>query len=271
MPTDSELEQYIRVARDAAFTGSEFLKKHRQYSHVLEKKTSAVDVVTWADGAVQEIVIAHIRKHFPHHSVLAEENSREKESTEEYCWAIDPIDGTSAFSVGLPTYAISIALLYKKQPIVGALYLSLINDIVWAVKGKGAYRGKKKLSVSPTSALIDSAVAFDPSYENRQAFIKNLAAPLADRVRILPMIYSQATALSLIALGILSGYIQCGSPHVWDAAAGKLLVEESGGIVTSFTGQPLDLFAINGYVAGTKTIHKALLTYLRSIKANFSS
>lgn len=271
------MDEFIKVAQQAAEEAGEYLKEKINKVSSIEEKRGAFDIVTDADIKVQKLIIKIIKKHFPHHAILAEEDKTPsrwpsglleggiigKIADDCYTWAIDPVDGTASFACKLPTYSSSIALLKDQKPIVGAVYLAITDEVVWAVKGRGAFSGKKQLRVKNTSKLNQAAVGFDPAYE-REKVIKTIAAPLSDRVRILPMIWSQAAALSLVAKGILDGYIQCNNPHVWDVAAGKLFVEEAGGVITDFSGRPLDIFNINGYVAGSKSIASRLVNFVKS-------
>lgn len=260
------MKDYIEIAKKTAEEAGRFLREKVKDTHVLKKKDGAVDLLTDADLATQELIIKIIKQKFPDHSILAEEMGlKGRGKGKGYQWVIDPIDGTSAFSVGLSTYSSSIALLRDNHPILGAIYLAITDEVIYGAKGCGVFsnKEKKRLHVKKTSNLQDAAVGFDPTYHNRENYIKTIAAPLADQVRILPMIWSQAACLALIARGILDGYIQCGSPKIWDVAAGKLLVEEAEGVVTDFSGKKLDIFAINGYVAGSKNTHQQLVYYLQ--------
>lgn len=257
------MEDYLKIARKAAEEAGIILKKKIKEVKILQKKDQAVDLLTSADLAAQELIVGIIKDNFPYHSILSEEMEEGLSmGSKEYLWAIDPIDGTSAYSLGLPTFSSSIALLHNRQPIVGAIYVAIFNEVIYGAKGYGVFRGKrnKKLKIKNTTKLIDSAVGFDPGYHERERYFKAIAK-LTDKVRIMPIIWSQATSLALVALGVLDGYIQYSNPKIWDVAAGKLLVEETGGVMTDFYGKPVDLFAINGYIAGTKSIHQQLLSY----------
>ena len=255
------MKEFLKLAQQAAGEAGELLKQKITYANIIGEKRGAVDIVTDADVAAQKLIISIISKRFPRHGILAEEAEVEIRKESGYIWAIDPIDGTSAYAHGLPTYSSSIALLKDGQPIVGAIYVALTDEVIWAVKGKGAFCRKNRLGGASTVKLRKTAVGFDPGYFQREEYIKKIAAPLADRVRIILMTWSQAASLALVARGNLGGYIQCGSPKVWDVAAGKLIVEEAGGVVTDFSGDKVDLFSINGYVAGTPSIYRQLLSF----------
>lgn len=254
------MDRFIKVAQEAAYRSGEFLKDKINKVSSIKEKRGAFDIVTDADIKAQKLIVNIILANFPHHGIFAEEGKGKKE-LKEYTWVIDPIDGTAAFASKLPTYSSSIALLADKKPIVGAIYLAITDEVIWSARGKGAFNGKIQLRVKKTSNLRKATIGFDPSPFDRERVMKEIAAPLSDKVRILPLIWSQAAALALIAKGIFDGYIQCNSPKVWDVAAGKLIVEEAGGIITNFSGDKVDLFNINGYVAGSTIIHRKLIEY----------
>lgn len=262
------MEKYLKVARIAAQKAGRFLKEKIHKTEILAVKSNPYDLQTDADLAAQKLIIDIISKHFPKHGIIAEEGVDIGGGSEnEYVWVIDPIDGTAAFSVGLPTYSSSIALLRNREPIVGAVYLAILDEVIYAAKGFGAFKNKSRnrLRCCTNIQLKNVAVGFDPTYSQREKYLKSLAAPLADKVRILPVVWSQVTSLSLVACGILGGYIQSPGGKVWDVVAGKLLVEEAGGVTTDFEGKQINIFAVNGYLAGSKSIHKKLLSYIHHI------
>lgn len=259
------MDDFVKLAVTAATHAGLYLKKNINKARIVRYKRGKVDIVTNADLASQKSIIEFISKEYPEHKILAEE-SEDCVDTSGYLWVIDPIDGTSAFASGLPTYSVSIALLYNRQPIVGAIYLSILQDVIFAIKDKGCFYQGKKQTVSDAVSLEEASIGFDPGYINRETYFQKIAAPLSDKVRIMPMIYSQASALGLISLGIFDGYIQCGSPKAWDVAAGKLLVKEAKGVLTDFKNREVDIFHQNGYLAGSPLIQQQLFDY---IKRNF--
>jgi len=255
------MDEFIKVAKEAAAQAGEYLKKKIQSAKIVKHKSSIIDVVTDADIDAQKLIIDLIKKNFPKHEFLAEEQEDNRQISNNFVWTIDPIDGTSAYAAGLPTYSSSIALLYNKKPIVGAIYQAITNDVVWAVRGSGSFREEKKISVSQITNLKEATIGFDPSYFPRAKELAAIAAPLSDKTRIMPMIWSQASALSLVACGIFDGFIQVGNPKVWDVAAGKLIVEEARGRLTDFDNKPINIFALEGYIAGSSSITEKLLQF----------
>lgn len=255
------MKNFIKVARFAAREAGKLLKKKIRSARIVKRKDGAVDLLTDADLAAQKLIIGIIKDSFPDHGIISEEMREGLNINDnDYIWVIDPIDGTSAYSVGLPTYSSSIALLHNDQPLAGAVYTAILDEVIYGAKGFGVYRGKEKMKVRNTEKLIDAAVGFDPGYHTRKKQIVSMAE-LSDKVRFMPMLWSQAGVLALIASGIIDGYVQYQSPRVWDVAAGILLVEEAGGIMTDMKGNKLDIWNINGYIAGSRSIHQQLLHF----------
>src|SRR3989344_9614896 len=134
------MKTFVEVAKLACKLAGELAKNKIKTARIVQRKSSEIDIVTDADLAAQKLIVGIIKRNFPKHEILAEEGVEGNLST-KYIWAIDPIDGTIAFSKGLPTYCVSIALLENKIPIIGAIYLAITNEVVWAQMGRGAFIG----------------------------------------------------------------------------------------------------------------------------------
>lgn len=259
------MNKFTQLAVYAAEEAGEFLKKKITSACILARKANRFDVVTDADIQTQKLISEIIIKKFPQHKILGEELEDHEKLIDEFTWIIDPIDGTGAFSTGLPTYSSSIALFQDKKPISGAVYLAINNTVVYAEKGKGSFVHGKKLKVREVANLNEASVGFDPNYESREKAFEIFGRSLGGKLFMTPMIWSQAAGLGLIALGILDGYVIFGKPKIWDIAAGVLLVEEAGGVISDFSGSVLSLSHIKSYVASGKSIHQKLLSSIRSV------
>ena len=141
------MNKFISVAKKTAYKAGEYLKKRSKSSLVIKRKRGDKDVVTDADLSVQKLIVNEIIREFPDHKILAEESQNNPAEYSGFVWVIDPIDGTSAFSSGLPTYSSSIALLKNRKPIVGAIYLAISDEVAWSVLGKGSFINNNKLTV----------------------------------------------------------------------------------------------------------------------------
>jgi myo-inositol-1(or 4)-monophosphatase len=223
-------------------------------------RKSLKDLVTEADVAVEEYLVKEIQARFPEHAIWGEETGSHPGG--EYCWVIDPIDGTTSFVHDYPFYSVSIALEHRGEPILAAVYAPVLNELFFAEKGRGATLNDKPIRVTSTSELSDSMLAtgfacvrIDSAQNNLGHFNKLL--PLIRDVR---RGGSAAMDLCYVACGRFDGYWElCLKP--FDIAAGRLIVMEAGGIVTDFAGGtdklPLEVVGANPHV------HRQLLQLLK--------
>ncbi|QNK60896.1 inositol monophosphatase family protein [Paenibacillus sp. PAMC21692] len=260
----------------AAKAGEWIMTKLGGYSK-LELKYSAHDLVTEVDKGSERLIRNLIGTHFPHHSFLGEEgvepgpeaSSRAlaEMSDAEYLWIVDPIDGTTNFVHGFPFFCVSIALAYQGEVIVGVIYDPCKDELFVAEKGKGAYVHGKKMSVSGEETLRGSLIATGLPADHHYALPLNLKGiqSVAPEVRNLRIAGSAAIHLAYVAAGRLSGFWEIGLSS-WDIAAGVLLVQESGGLVTDTHGRPYNL-AVRNIAATNGLVHAELLDKLAGAEA----
>jgi len=249
---------HIKFALSAAKEAGEFIKSYVEGNFKVEEKSSAFDLVTEVDQKAEELIRKKIKSYDPTHYVIGEEGINKTESlslfegNDEYIWILDPIDGTSNFVHGLPGYTVSIGLMYKKEIILGVIYDPSVDEIFWAEKGKGAYRGDTKLVASNIEEMSKSILATGfPSDVNvaRPKVINgiNILSPNCNNIRSYG---SAALHLAYVAAGRLEGFWEYGL-NIWDVAAGYIIVKEAGGEVTHISGKPYnvdtsDILASNG-------------------------
>jgi myo-inositol-1(or 4)-monophosphatase len=193
------------------------------------------DLVSEVDRAAEEAIIDTLKASYPDHAILAEESGATGDS--EYVWIIDPLDGTTNFLHGLPIYAVSIALMHKKQIQHGVIYDPTRNDLYTASRGGGAFLNDRRLRVSKRDRLIDGLIGtgfpfrmFD-YIDPYLAMLKDLMTKTAGVRRP----GSAALDLAAVAAGRLDGFWEIGlSP--WDMAAGVLMITEAGGMVGDLEG-----------------------------------
>jgi myo-inositol-1(or 4)-monophosphatase len=201
-------------------------------------KTTPGDVVTDADREVQRRVVEALRDAFPGLGFLGEEGLDDGVAGAP-TWVIDPIDGTHNFVRAYPGFCVSVGLVEGQTSVLGAIYDSVADDVVWAVQGGGAWRGDRRLRVSEVDDLEQALVATnlmpesaaDPAH--RRVFW-DLAAPAAG----FRASGSACRDLGLIALAKVDLFWQYGLKS-WDVAAGVAIVREAGGAV-AFAGDPDD-------------------------------
>lgn len=213
---------------------------------------STKDFVTEADQAIEKCIRKTIKKTFPDHALCGEEYGNEGQS--RHRWIVDPIDGTSSFVFGQPFFSISIAYEYDGVVQSGAVCAPVLGETFMAEKGKGAELNGKKIQVSQRTQLNQCILSTGFACiradleKNNLPYVNQLLPKLCDMRRY----GSAALDLAYVAAGRLDGFWEL-NLNIYDIAAGKLLVEEAGGVVTDFQGQPLgaeipQILATNGVI-----------------------
>lgn len=221
------------------------------------------DLVTEADLASEAYIIQSIKENFPDHAILSEEAGLHHMEETPYQWCIDPLDGTTNFTHQYPMISVSIALLEHQIPIIGVVYNPISDELFVAVKGKGATLNGRPLSVSKVDNLEQSLLGTGFAYDRKETKENNYAefchiTNLSQGVR---RGGSAALDLAFVAAGRLDGYWERGLKP-WDIAAGLLLVQEAGGIGTSYEGGPIDL-ASGRLLVTNGLIHQLLIKELK--------
>lgn len=241
---------------------------HAKFGKVGFELKGRANLVTAADTGVQKAVLSVIKKNFPTHDFLAEENGL-KNTQSDYLWVIDPIDGTTNFAHTFPHFSVSIALFYKNEPILGGVFDVMTNELFLAQKGKGATLNGKKIHVSNVKKLEDSLLVTGFPYDRAEHIDELLgtfkAFLLASHdVRRLG---SAALDLCWTATGRIDGYWE-ENLNPWDVAAGALILAEAGGKVTAFDGRKWKNPTDYGHqvVAGNPAIHRQMLNLLKKLR-----
>lgn len=224
------------------------------------------DFVTEVDRAAEAAIIEILSAAYPNHDFLAEESGASNpEGGREYLWIIDPLDGTTNFIHGFPHYAVSIALQHRGQIEHAVIYDPPRNQLYTASRGRGAYMDDRRLRVSRRAGLRDSLIG--TGFPFRQL------DHLDEYVRMFKSIV-EATAgirrpgaaaldLAYVAAGRLDGFWEFGlSP--WDIAAGSLLIQEAGGMISDFNGGP-DFLGTGNVVCGSPKVFEQLSALVQQI------
>jgi myo-inositol-1(or 4)-monophosphatase len=202
------------------------------------------DFVTEVDLAAERVIIDTLLEAYPGHGILAEESGRARGAKDsEYVWIIDPLDGTTNFIHGLPTYAVSIALSVRDQVQQAVVYDPARNDLFFASKGRGAYLNDRRLRVSKRVRLAESLIGTGFPFRTGDDFKRYMAMLEMMMQRCAGLRRPGAAALDLcyVAAGWYDGFFETGL-QAWDMAAGSLMVSEAGGLVGNFTGDADYLF-----------------------------
>lgn len=215
-----------------------------------------INPVTRIDKISQEIIFDEIENNFPSHAVIAEEGLNKKTGS-EFTWIIDPLDGTVNYIHRIPIFCVSIAIFQKNEPYIGVCYNPMRDELFYSEKNKGAYYNGKKILVSSTSKLIDALVVTGfPYTQNKMGDSLVLFSRILENVQGVRRLGSAALDLCYVAAGYFDGFWEMGL-QPWDVAAGIVIVNEAGGIVTGFNDEPFDLYKGN-ILAGNVKIHKEL-------------
>ncbi|OGD86785.1 hypothetical protein A2Z23_02370 [Candidatus Curtissbacteria bacterium RBG_16_39_7] len=252
-----ELEVAIQAAKEAGgILSFSFGKDHKQTFKADFSPSIKADLLA------EKKILATLQRAFPKHQILSEESGKHGKS--DFCWVIDPLDGTSNYLRGIPIFGVSIALLFKGESLLGVIYLPQTNELFWAEKGKGAYLDGKKIEVSKISELKKTVTTLEWGRgENDRKFFGKILAKLLSRAGTTKHLGSSVYNFSMLARGRIDAILDQGS-QIWDRAAGLLLVEEAGGKVTDLEGKVWK-FDSWGFLAtnGTK-IHREILGILNA-------
>ena len=205
----------------------------------IDIKSGVADLVTEYDKKIQVQLEIGLKKILPEAKFIGEEGSSDSLSDEGYAFIVDPIDGTTNFVKDYHMSAISVALMKGKEAVAGVVYNPYLDETFYAIKGEGAYCNGKKISVS-SQPLDKALVLFGSSPYDKSLFPKTVEVISEYFYKALDIRRSGSAALDLcmVASGRADLFVELqGSP--WDFAAGKLLIEEAGGVVTTLDGEPL--------------------------------
>jgi len=229
-----DLLNLTEIAKECALIGNEILVKNYNKIQTIRSKGRKGDLVTNVDLEVEERIKVFLSSKTSDISIHAEESGKEIKSS-ELTWCIDPLDGTTNYSHGYPFFGTSIGLIYKNNPILGAISVPYLNELYYACIGKGSYCNDKKLKVSNTSTLLESLLVTGFSYDRFETEDNNYAefCYLTHKTRGVRRGGAAAVDLAFVASGKVDGYWERGL-EVWDLAAGAIIVIEAGGIVSDY-------------------------------------
>lgn len=254
------LDLAMRAAREAGAILQEYAAREFQITH-----KGRINLVTEADLASEKHIKELIQTSYPTHRILAEESgaSHADASASDYCWIIDPLDGTTNFAHGLPSYAVSIGLEHKGKMIAGVIYDPTRNDMFAAERGAGAMLNGERIKVSDVDSLEQSLLVTGFPYDVREKM--NVYLPpwrlFLERAQGVRRLGAAAIDIAYVACGRFEGFWENGL-HAWDCAAGWVIVEEAGGRVTKFDGSPFELFQPL-FLCTNNRIHDQMIEVLR--------
>jgi myo-inositol-1(or 4)-monophosphatase len=229
-----DIETIQRIGIRAAYRAGRILTEYFGSAFQVTKK-GAIDLVTDADVAAEQTIVATIGERFPDHAVLAEEGGASGENRQDR-WIIDPLDGTTNFAHGLPIFAVSIAYARNDEIAMGVVFHPTSGELFTAVRGRGARLNDNPIHVSSTEHVRDSLLVTGFPYTINTDSLKT---PMARFARCLSAaqgirrLGSAALDLCYVACGRFDGFWE-ENLKPWDTAAGMLIATEAGARVTDY-------------------------------------
>jgi myo-inositol-1(or 4)-monophosphatase len=253
------LNMAVKAARSA---GSIIMRHHDQLDRLTVETKGRKDYVSEVDRMAENEIIRILRAAYPYHGFLAEETGAQ--TGDEYVWIIDPLDGTTNFLHGFPHFAVSIGLKHKDRLEQAVVFDPSRDELFTASRGNGAQLNDRRIRVSRVTeleyALLGAGFPFR-SHHHMEPWINMLRDFMLNTSGIRRP-GSAALDLAYVACGRYEGFWEIGlSP--WDMAAGALLVQEAGGMVTDFSGDQAYLESGN-VIAGNPKIHAEMLRRIQS-------
>jgi myo-inositol-1(or 4)-monophosphatase len=247
----TDLEQILKGA-------GEILRSY--WGKQLEHQQKRDGFLTEADLASEAYLIEKLTALAPA-DIWAEESGQSGSNNNGYRWVIDPLDGTTNFAYGIPYFCISVALTDHDRPIHAAIYNPLQNEFFYARRGFGAWRNRKKITVSSPNSISDAFIGIGfPYARDKRSSLLLSAKKIITTVQAVRSLGAIALDLAYLATGRFDGMF---FSHLfwWDVAAGMLLIEEAGGAIADFNGNPITPTYQN-CVAGGGLVFEHLLTIL---------
>jgi myo-inositol-1(or 4)-monophosphatase len=251
-------EDLLAVAVDAARIGGEILTRLYGSTDLGAEEKAKNDLVSRADRESETAIVAHILGAFPDHSILAEEGGHQPGAREGFEWIIDPLDGTANFLRGVPMFCVSIACVEHGRPIAAAVLDPLRDDLFTATRGGGAWRGSTPLRLRDRPGLDGAFLATGFPFRAHGAIdtYLTLFREIFLEARGIRRCGAAALDLAYTAAGVFDGFFEFRLAP-WDVAAGSLLIEEAGGVITDLDGG--DRFIAGGNIlAGLPGVHRRL-------------
>jgi len=256
-----EVESIVREAGDLLLS---YFKNGISYKYKVGQ-----GLVTEADLQSEKFLIDKLSQLLPQASLYAEESGAQGNSS--FCWVIDPLDGTTNFVHNIPYFCISVALTKNNKPILGLVYQPFLNEMFSAVKGKGAFLNNCPISVSATEALDQMFLVVGIPYDKTAPYLQEF-------VKYMPKLIEKTFAFRHFgAVALDMAYVASGKCDAilfedmfwWDFAAGSLLIQEAGGVVSDFSGGDITLDS-KTLIGSNEAMHQVLRDFFEREKKGFN-
>lgn len=271
-----ELQTMLKQAETAArLAGKEALAQMGSARTSIKNKD---ELVTEADRRCQEIIVESLSKAFPQHGFVGEEGDggrlfkQPPSGDEDLWWIIDPIDGTNNYAVGIPQFSVSIGALFEGKPVIGVIYDPSTQDLFTGTAAGDSQANGNGCQVRDQRLDRFANLALDSHFGSTMPpWLQDVI--VRSRFR---NVGSAALHLAYVAKGGYCGFVAC-TPKLWDLAAGVLLAENAGAIVTDWHNRPLwplDVHAYEGtplpFVAATPSVHGELMELMSVVKSTYA-
>ncbi len=256
----NQLEEICCKAIGSITHAAQFIKQELgkvRDEQIVEKEKNSL--VSYVDIETEKKLVNDLGALIQGCKFTTEEGTKESDQESNYCWIIDPLDGTTNFLKGIPVFSISVALTEGDEIILGIVQDIMQDECYYSWKAGGAYCNGKKISVSGTPSLEDSVIATGFPYKRK--WMDNLNQILIEvlhKSRGVRRLGSAAIDLAYTACGRFDGYYES-RLNAWDMAAGILLIQEAGGKVSNLKGQTSNVLASHHVLASNGHIHEELL------------
>lgn len=243
-----------KVIAIARLTGNFIRKESLSFDDAKIEYKGLNDLVSYVDKTAERQLVKNLKKILPEAGFITEEDETENTYNQPFTWIIDPLDGTTNFIHGIPTFSISIALYEGLEPVLGVVYEINRGEMFYSYKGAPAYLNNKEIRVSQSSNLSQCLLATGfPYYQfDKQPQYIQLFTEMMQKCHGLRRIGSAAVDLAYVACGRFDAYFEY-NLNSYDMAAGAFLVKQAGGQLHNFSGgdeylQTREIVASNGLV-----------------------
>jgi myo-inositol-1(or 4)-monophosphatase len=248
----------LRAALAAAEAGARVILHYFERGVEIREKAAA-DLVSQADVESEQAIARVLHARFPEHAILGEEQHVGSIEA-EHLWIVDPLDGTNNFAHRIPHFAVSIAYYQHQQAQCGVVVNPLRGDWYWAVRGGGAFHNGRPIHVNSHASLDQTMIGVGFFYD-RGAMMEATLSAIGDffrqQIHGVRRFGTAALDLCQVAQGMFGAYFEY-QLQPWDFAAGRLILEEAGGMLTDGRGQPLPLTR-SSILASNGRLHPAAL------------
>jgi len=238
--TTPSIEELLDFALDAAWQAGRLTLGYFQTAVSTNSTIKKADntPVTVADKEAESLLRRLISARYPAHGIMGEEHGQKSTNpSARYQWVIDPIDGTKSFVAGVPIYATLLALMDGDQAIIGIIHLPALNETIYATRGGGCYWNGRRARVSDTTELKDAVLLSTSIDYSRYPLRKQIAWKQLVKNTYIQRTWGDAYGYALIATGRADIMLDP-AMYFWDIAPLQVIMEEAGGTLTDWNGEP---------------------------------